>query len=586
MKKFWAVPLFLLFAYFIISNENAKIIVAGIAIFLIGMHFMENGFKLFSGGALEKILEKFTSSIFKSVTTGFVSTSIVQSSSLTSVIVISFLSAGLMGLTEAIGVVFGSNLGTTTTAWIVAYFGFKVKISVYAMPMLIFGVVFKFSSENKYKGFGDILLGLGFIFLGISYMKDGFETLKSAIDLASYSVDGFVGILIYIAIGAVATIIIQSSSATMAIIITALAGGQILYISALGLAIGANIGTTVTAIMGAMASNENGKRLAVAHFIFNLITALTALIFIYQLADFVNYIASIIGIPEDNFILKLALFHTIFNLLGIMLVTPFIGVLVKYLSTLFIPKVKSASKPKYLDDEVIKIPETAIYALRNEVDNLYSESLKAITHGMNLHREDIFSGKDLKEVVVSSNSKLNTNIDEIYKESLKNLYGEIIMYTSIAQQQMDEDQRVISGSLKTASRKIVKSVKEIKELQKNINHYMQGKNSYIKDEYNIIRENLAFTLSEIEKIRNNDLNEIDKITKIEALNIKINELDILENERIDELIRTNAITPRMATSLINDSSFASHICIRLIEIATIVWIGDRDIQEIGENNEH
>lgn len=587
MIKKVAIPsLFLLFAYFIISNANAKVIVAGIAIFLIGMHFMENGFKLFSGGALEKILEKFTSTIPRSIVTGFLSTAIVQSSSLTSIIVISFLSAGLLGLTEAIGVVFGSNLGTTSTAWIVAYFGFKVKISVYAMPMLIFGVVLRFSNEVKYKGIGDILLGLGFIFLGISYMKEGFETLKSSIDLASYAVEGYPGILIYILIGAIATVVIQSSSATMAIIITALAGGQILYISAIALAIGANIGTTVTAIMGAMTSNENGKRLAVAHFIFNVITALTTLIFIYQLSDFVDYLSTFVGIENDNFILKLALFHTVFNLMGILLVSPFIGVMVLYLKKLFIPKMKKSSKPKFLNDAVIQVPETAIYALRNEVINLHDKSLKAIIHAMNLHREDIFSNKELKDIVYSSNVKLNTNIDDIYKETLKSLYSEIVRYASLSQEHMNNEERVLVGSMKTASRKIVKSVKEIKELQKNMNHFILGKNLDIKDEYNLIREQIAYTLREIEILRKDDVNEIDRLTKMEAVKIKIENFEASTNEKIDDLIRTNKIDAHMATSLINDSSFASHICIRLIEIANIIWISDKETQEIGEDNEY
>jgi len=586
MKRFLIPPLFLLFSYFIISNDNAKVIVAGIAIFLIGMHFMENGFKLFSGGTLEKILAKFTSSTPKSIATGFVSTSIVQSSSLTSIVMISFLSAGLIGLTQAIGVIFGSNLGSTTTAWIVAYFGFKVKISVYAMPMIIFGVVFKFATDSRYKGVGYILLGLGFIFLGISYMKEGFDALKNSIDLASYAIDGYVGILIFVLIGAIATVVIQSSAATMAIIITALAGGQILYISALALAIGANIGTTVTAIIGASTSNEEGKRLAAAHLIFNFITAFIALLFIYQLSTFVDLLSEFIGIDPNSYILKLALFHTVFNILGILLVSPFIGIMVNFLNKLFIPKVKKSSKPKFLNDAVIQVPETAIHALRKEVINLYDKSLKAVIHAMNLHREDIFSNKKLKDIVHTSNRKINTNIDEIYKETLKSLYSEIIRFSSLSQKHMTHEERTTVGSLKTASRKIVKSVKEIKELQKNINHFSQGKNSDIKYEYNLLREQLAYTLREIETLRKDEINEIDRLTKMETIKIKIDEFDAATNEKIDDLIRTNKIDARMATSLINDASFASHICVRLVEIANIMWIDDKEFQKIGEDNEY
>ena len=215
-------------AYLLFINTDAKIIIAGIAIFLIGMIFMEDGFKLFSGGILEKILSKATNNIPKAIFTGFFSTSIVQSSSLISVIIISFLSAGLISLSGAIGVVFGSNIGTTTTAWIVSSFGVKINISVYAFPMIIFGVILRFSKNKTYTGLGNVLLGLGFVFLGISYMKDGFETLKAGLDLSQFAMDGYLGIFVYICIGAIATIVIQSSSATMALIITALVTNQIL----------------------------------------------------------------------------------------------------------------------------------------------------------------------------------------------------------------------------------------------------------------------------------------------------------------------------------------------------------------------
>lgn len=247
---------------------------------------------------------------------------------------ISFLSAGLIGLHDAIGVIFGANLGSTTTTWLVSYFGLKINIAYYAMPMLILGVTLRFSANLKYQGIGNVLLGLGFIFLGISYMMNGFDTLKSTIDLAKYSMDGFIGVLVYILIGAIATIIIQSSAATMAIVIAALVSHQIIYENALAISIGANIGTTITAIIGSLASNENGKRLAVAHFIFNAITALFAFIFIYQIAKIVELIASMSGVADDNYVIKLAIFHTLFNIIGIILVAPFTNKIVNFLEKL------------------------------------------------------------------------------------------------------------------------------------------------------------------------------------------------------------------------------------------------------------
>lgn len=580
IKNFLLIILFLIFAYLVITNNEFKFIVAGISIFLIGMFFIQDGFSLFSQGFLEKFIEKFTSTLPKSLVTGFISTTIVQSSSIISIITISFLSANLIGLTQAIGVIFGSNIGSTTTAWVISYLGFKVNISYYAMPMLIFGVISRFSNENRLKGLGNILIGLGFIFLGISYMKEGFEALKESIHLAYFAMDGYLGILIYITIGALITVLIQSSGATMAIVITALATGQIIYINALALAIGANIGTTITAILGSMASNENGKRLAFAHFIFNFATAFIAFIFLYQISSAVDLISSFIGIDENDLLLKLALFHTLFNILGVILISPFIKIIVVYLEKFFIPKVKSSGKPKYLDEDVIKVPKSAIISIRNEVINLYDKSLRLISHAMSLHTKDIFSKNNLKDIVHLSNKKIETNIDSIYKYNLKTLYGEIIRYSIIAQKKMKAKDIITIASFKTASRDIIESVKDIKDLQRNIDIFILSSNGYIKNEYDFLRHEVANTLKGIEHLREDTLSAEERVNQIDTLSRRLKKLDIIGSGRIDKLIRKQKISTDMATSLINDSAFAYHICKNFINIATILW---GEIEEVEES---
>ena len=250
------------------NSADFKEIAAGVAIFLFGMISLEQGFNLFTGGILEKILRKSTSSLWRSVGFGIISTTIMQSSSLVSVITISFLSAGLITLAAGIGIVFGANLGTTTGAWLVAGFGLKVKISAYAMPMLVFGVILILQKARAMNGIGYILSGMGFLFLGIHHMKEGFESFKETIDLAQFAVAGYPGLFLFSSIGIFATVVMQSSHATLVLIITALAAGQITYENALALAIGANIGTTITAILGSMSANEQGKRLAGAHLVF------------------------------------------------------------------------------------------------------------------------------------------------------------------------------------------------------------------------------------------------------------------------------------------------------------------------------
>ncbi len=549
------------------------------------MVFMEDGFKLFSGGLLEKLLEKSTNTVPKAIGTGFIATAIVQSSSLISIIIISFLSAELISLSGAIGVVFGSNIGTTTTAWLVSSFGVKINIAQFAMPMLIFGVIFRFNSSKTYQGLGNILVGLGFVFLGIAYMKEGFETLKEGLDLTKYAMDGLAGVFVYILLGALATIIIQSSSATMALIITALASQQILYFNALELAIGANIGTTVTAVLGSLASNENGKRLAVAHFVFNMVTGFIAIVFIYQLADMVEILGHKIGIGEEDYAMKLALFHTIFNVIGVLVVSPFIGPLVRYLKGLFKEEEREVSRARYLDNVVIEVPAAAIVALKKEITHLYDNATEVLYHALSLHRHKFIGIDDdnVSEVVENSVKQISTNIDEFYTRRIKSLYGDIIKYSTLSQKDMSEEDKNKVYALKIAARNIIESIKDVKELQKNSNHYLKSKNGEIRSLYNHLRAGIVKTLDGIHSIRESS-DDFDALAKITLLEESINALDMIENTKIDKLIRNDHIETKMATSIINDSAYAYDMSKNLIHVARALWIEDIEIQKLGEES--
>jgi len=567
------------------SYPDFSTIVGGIALFLIGMEYMENGFKSLSGGVLEKILKKFTSNTIKAISTGFIATAIVQSSSLTSIIVISFLGAELITLASAIGVIFGSNLGTTATAWLVSLFGLKIKISIYAMPMLVMGILIPlFLKNGSYRGFASILIGLGVIFLGIGYMKEGFETLKNGIDLASYAMDGYTGIFVYVLVGAVATVIIQSSSATMALIITALATGQIEYANALALAIGANLGTTVTAVLGALKSNENGKRLAVAHFIFNMITGLIAIGFIYQLTDLVDYLAIIIGIDATNYAMKLALFHTIFNLLGVVVVSPFIKYLVLFLEKLFIPQKIETGTVKYLDDSSLTVPDIALNAVKKELKRFYKNAYQIIAHGINVKKSNINSKLPLDEVIKETYSKTFIDIDKHYHLKIKPVYGQIIDFSTKAQAQMDEIQLEEIYKLKLASRNIVQAIKDTKHLQKNIITYTTSSNKLIQKEYQILTKELIQVLRDlqyIEKVKDSD----EIILALSTIKLKIAKYDNTITNSIDNLIRNSLITHEMATSLMNDSSYVFDITNNLINMAEILFVDQELAEDILIDNE-
>ena len=584
MLKSAAIPFFLiLLGYVVVADENFTVILSGIAIFIIGMFFMQDGFKQLSGGILEKLLEKFTSNTLYAIATGFLSTSVVQSSTIITLIVVSFLSAELLTLVQAVGIVFGSNVGSTTTAWIVSSLGVDVKISTYAFPMLVFGVVLRFFKSNGVKGTGNVLLGLGFIFLGISYMKDGFDIMKNSIDLASYAMEGYLGIIVYILIGILITVVIQSSAATLAIVITALNADSITYVNAIALAIGENVGTTLTTILASFASNENGKRVALIHFLFNLISATFITILIYQFIDLTDFIAPFLGVSDNNYGMKLALFHTIFSVTGVILLTPAISLLVKLSEKLIQKKVSSASKPKYLNQSVLSNPDASLAALRKEIINLYENCQKAMLHALNIHTTGL-TRETLKVQLAKELTIIDTDIDEIYQKNLKALYSEIVKFSSFAQENMFDFQHKKVDELKRAAVLLVEVLRDTRDIQRNVNFYLKSKNEYIKEEYNILRKELAEMLIDINTLSMLE-NDSDQLTQLELIKTELVHNDLASSEELDALIRDDKIKATMATSYMNDSATGYSIQKKLVKVANILFLNDGIVKQIGDENE-
>ena len=584
MLKSVAIPFFLiLLGYVVVADENFTVILSGIAIFIIGMFFMQDGFKQLSGGILEKLLEKFTSNTLYAILTGFLSTSVVQSSTIITLIVVSFLSAELLTLVQAVGIVFGSNIGSTTTAWIVSSLGVDVKISTYAFPMLVFGVVLRFFKSNGVKGTGNVLLGLGFIFFGISYMKDGFDIMKNSIDLASYAMEGYLGIIVYILIGILITVVIQSSAATLAIVITALNADSITYVNAIALAIGANVGTTLTTILASFASNENGKRVALIHFLFNLISATFITILIFQFIDLTDFIAPFLGVSDKNYGMKLALFHTIFSVTGVILLTPAISLLVKLSEKLIQKKVSSASKPKYLNQSVLSNPDASLAALRKEIINLYENCQKAMLHALNIHTTGL-TRETLKVQLSKELTIIDTDIDEIYQKNLKSLYSEIVKFSSFAQENMFDFQHKKIDELKRAAVLLVEVLRDTRDIQRNVNFYLKSKNEYIKEEYNILRKELAEMLIDINTLALLE-NDSEQLTQLELIKTELVHNDLASSEELDALIREDKIKATMATSYMNDSATGYSIQKKLVKVANILFLNDGIVKQIGDENE-
>lgn len=567
-------------------NPNFKTISAGVSILLFGMILLEEGFKVFTKGPLQNILKKATNSLFKSITSGALVTALMQSSSLVSVITISFISAELISLGGGIGLIFGSNIGTTATSWLVAVFGLKVKISSLAMPMLVFGIIFSFQKKLTFKAVGNVLVGLGFFFLGIFYMKEGFDVFKEYIDLTQYAISGVLGILVYTVLGIIITTILQSSSATLALILTALAAGQIEYENALALAIGANIGTTITAILGSLSSNSAGKRLAVAHFIFNITTGLIAIALIYPLARFVNNLSEILQIASDNYMLKLALFHTIFNVIGVVVMIPFIKILERFLMRLFKEVKKDVDEPKFLNPAVLEFPSAVITALVKESQYLFKNSVfEIVAHALNIHREDIKSDENVKTIIEKSKSDFKTDIKDLYYTKVKTIYGEIIRYATTAQSKLSLNNRQIKAvtDIKIANRKMVEIINDARELNKNITLTLNLKNKHLQKQYDDYRKKIIKVLRVIYLFRTEADSEKYAL-KLKELKKEAKAKIRQSNKSIDKLIRDNLITAEMASSLFNDYTNVNDMTEKLIDVAELLYSKKDSLFEESSKN--
>lgn len=568
LKKIFLPFIFAILGYGFWLSPNFKEIAAGVAIFLFGMISLEEGFKVFTGGSLEKVLKSFTSTRLKSMSFGIITTSIMQSSSLVSVITISFLSAGLIKLGAGIGIIFGANLGTTTGAWLVAGLGLKVKISAWAMPMLVFGVILLLQKNKNLKGFGYILAGLGFLFLGIHHMKEGFDAFKDTLDLTQFAVEGFLGLILFSLIGMVATVIMQSSHATLVLIITALAAGQISYENALALAIGANVGTTITAVIGAISASIEGKRLAGAHLIFNLVTGAIAIIFIGLFRDAVDFTSAAVGIANDDYTLKLAVFHSLFNLVGVVVMMPFINPLVHFLTRRLRAPKAELHKPKYLTDAAIDFPDTAFEAIRKESLHLLDITIGTVLKGISLSKADLLSKKPTQHFIYEHREAMELDVDKVYEQKIKSIYAAIVLFMSRSVDNWDSDQMDRARHYNEANRHLIEAAKDLKHLHKNMSRMMNSSNSVMRSQYDHIRLLIAIVCKALLVSRKQmKKQEIDDETMLTLDTLKVSGQQLMDdlNKQLIDFINDGSISPLEATSLMNDNKYCHTLINNLVD---------------------
>ena len=369
--------------------------------FLYGMNLMSSGLQKASGNKLREFLSAMTSNPFKGVMTGLGITSVIQSSSATTVMVVSFVNAGLLTLAQAIGVIMGANIGTTVTAWLVSWLGFKADISILAIPLMALGFLFSNSKKNQRQNIGELIVGFCLLFLGLSFMKESVPDLNETpqvLDFVkSWSSHGFGSVIIFLLFGTLLTLVLQSSSATMAITLIMLSMGWIPFDMACAMVLGENIGTTITANIAAAVGNTQAKRAAMSHTIFNLFGVAWALLLFKPFLALVGYLIELFGLPNpaaDGFAVNnpvsaegtaalygLSMLHTLFNTINTFILVWF----VEYIEKVVVWIIKTPANQdsevfrlKYISAGPVATPELATEQAFNEIMHFAQISRKGL----------------------------------------------------------------------------------------------------------------------------------------------------------------------------------------------------------------
>lgn len=398
---------------------NIFSLIGSLALFLFGMKTMSEGLEKFAGDRLRGILASMTKNRFMGVMTGVLITALIQSSSATTVMVVSFVNAGLMTLGQSIGVIMGANIGTTVTAWIISAVGFKVNIAAFAIPLLAVGMPLMFSGKNNRKSIGEFIFGFSFLFMGLSFLQEAANTMNIgdmvAGMLAHVNQDSFLTILLFVIVGALVTMIVQASAATMAITLM-LFGMNIPgfgFEQAAALAMGQNIGTTITAFLASLTANTQARRAALAHMFFNVFGVVAVLIVFYPACNAVSwFVENFMGGGTSNLangsevvlstrinLFKLSAFHTAFNILNTLLLIGFVKQI-----ELFVCKVlpeKKGEEPEklqFITAGLLSTAELSLLEARKEIALFGERCQKQFAYLLEMHNiekdEDFYKKYD------------------------------------------------------------------------------------------------------------------------------------------------------------------------------------------------
>ena len=526
-------------------------LLGALGMFLIGMNMMSSGLQKAAGEKLRGFLSAMTSNPFKGVLTGLGITSVIQSSSATTVMVVSFVNAGLLTLTQAIGVIMGANIGTTVTAWMVAWLGFKADISILAVPMMLFGFLFSNSKKDQRKNIGELIIGFSLLFLGLSFMKESVPDLRQTPEVlqfvTTWSSYGFGSELLFLVFGTVLTLVLQSSSATMAITLIMLSMGWIPFNMACAMVLGENIGTTITANIAASVGNTQAKRAAMSHTIFNVTGVVWALILFNPFLKLVGFVTeNLFGLPNpaaEGFAVTeagtasstaalygLSMLHTLFNTINMLLLIWFTGAIAKAVSWIVkAPKNQEsdAFRLKYISAGPLATPELSVEQAFEEIihfANISKNGAEYIKSAINESDNDKF--EELRQKLVK------------YEEISDRIEFEIATFLNeVSSEEISE-----STSIKIkAMYKIIGELESLGDSGEAISRILSRKNINKKKFDNNSIKNLNAMADAVEQAYNAMIENLTLAHKGELVNIlnannAEDRLNTLRNNLRDEMI--------------------------------------------------
>ncbi len=535
----------------------------GLALFLFGMQSIEEGLQNVAGGRLARWMEKSTATPLKGALFGMGATFVLQSSTLVSLLTIAFLSTGMIKLAGGIAIILGTNLGSTNGIWLLALAGQSMSLSPAAIPMLVFGILMSFFN-SKVKAIGRVLIGIALIFLGVDVIKEGFQAFGSGFDFSQSKVGGATEMMIFFVIGLLLTVVLQSSHATLILTLAALAGGQVSVMQSFAIAVGSNVGSSATtALVGMLSSDRNGQRLALAHMLFNVVTAVLSFILWYPLTRLVILPAEKWGM---NPLLQLAMFHTLFNLLGVIafwkLQERFAQLLIRWLPD----KAQSTErlsddndqiiKPLYLNDNLLRLDDTALVAVEKEVQHLGEASLEVICRAVYipstlLYGDSDDNGRDLPDPTLP----MSLDVPQLYEQQIKPLYSAILDFTGKLDLEEELQQRMAQSY--AAAWKMVEIVKESKHLQKNMLQYLPHAGTVIQQDYVRLRRHVFKTVRLFHRISQMEQGE-ERQALIEKLSVHTETLETFRG-RVMVQLKANELNGWQTSSLLNDIGYARRI---------------------------